>query len=152
MDDRLDLELEFLDQAVRNIRSAPLPRFGWIKSVRTAFGMTGAQLAMRVGVSATTIAYYERSEAAGTISLNSLRKIADALHCALVFATAPKSGDTFDRIVQRRAEYVVRRRAERVGHNMKLEDQEVDQDIVEGQMRRAALRLRAGSRRKLWAS
>ena len=74
------------------------------------------------------------------------------MHCELVYAIAPKSGDTFEGIVQRRAEYVVRQRAGRVGHTMKLEDQEVDQDIVQGQMRRAAQRMRVGSRRKLWAS
>lgn len=84
----------------------PIERFvpppsGWIRSIRDALGMTGAQLAKRMTITAQSVVGLEQSEASGSIRLASLRKAAAALECDLVYALVPRG--ELDHIVERRA-------------------------------------------------
>src|SRR5215212_1792829 len=73
------------------LRRLPLPRLGWIREIRSALGMSAAQLAHRLGVGQSTVAKLEKSEAEATISLQSLRKVAEAMDCTLVYAFVPRN-------------------------------------------------------------
>ena len=65
------------------------PVRGWIKAIREALGMTTAQLAKRLGVRQPSVVALEQSEARGTIELATLRRVAEALDCTLVYALIP---------------------------------------------------------------
>ena len=56
-----------------------VPPKGWIRAIRDALGMTRGQLGARLGVKPQSIADLEQSEALGTIRLESLRRVAEAL-------------------------------------------------------------------------
>ena len=62
------------------------PPKGWIRAIRDAVGMTGGQLASRLGIRPQTVAALEKSEAAGSIQLSTLRRVAEAMDCTLVYA------------------------------------------------------------------
>jgi predicted DNA-binding mobile mystery protein A len=64
----------------------------------------------------------EQSEAKGTIELATLRRVAEALDCTLVYALVPNK--PLETIVRDRARILLRRRAP-VEHSMLLEDQAV---------------------------
>ena len=64
----------------------------------------------------------EKAEAAGTVSLASLRRTADAMGCTLVYAFVPKEG-SLETLVRAQAERVATRVVERVEHTMALEAQ-----------------------------
>jgi predicted DNA-binding mobile mystery protein A len=115
----LDKRLKQLGPATR-YRS---PGRGWIKAVRSALGMTTAQLARRLGVKQPSVVALEQSEAMGTIELASLRRVAGALDCTLVYALIPNK--PLEAAVRDRARAFVRRRREPVEHSMLLEDQKV---------------------------
>src|SRR4029079_14724254 len=83
---RLDERLAPLEPADR---FRPPPK-GWIRAIRDALGMTGVQLASRLGVRPQTLNLIEKSEAEGTIQLKTLRRAAEALDCTLVYALVPK--------------------------------------------------------------
>jgi predicted DNA-binding mobile mystery protein A len=100
------------------------PRRGWVRAIRDALGMTAAQLGDRIGVTQSTIQRLETSEAADTIQLNSLRRLAEGLNCELVYALIPRDGLTATYDAAARA--VARRELARVSHSMALEDQAVD--------------------------
>ena len=103
------------------------PVRGWIKAVREALGMTTAQLARRLGVKQPSVVAIEQSEAKGTIELATLRRVAEALDCTLIFALVPKK--PLEAMVRDRARTFARRRRGPVEHSMLLEDQKVkDQD------------------------
>jgi predicted DNA-binding mobile mystery protein A len=115
-----------LDQRYAAI--GPMSRFtppmrGWIKAVREALGMTTAQLAIRMGVKQPSIVELERSEAKGSIQLATLRRVAKALDCTLVYALVPNK--PLETMVRERAGEFVRRREAPVEHSMLLEDQKV---------------------------
>ncbi len=109
---------------LRPAASIPIPRGGWLRAVREALGMNGQQYADRLHIAWQSMSDLERSEAAGTITLNSLRKAAAALHCRLVYAIVPEDGTLAD-TVDRRAREVALRDIARVDQTMKLEDQAV---------------------------
>ena len=101
-----------------------LPHKGWIHAFRRALLMPRAELARRLGVSDQAVAQLERSELDGRIRLDSLRRVAEAMDCRLVYAFVPT--DSLEAIVDRRAHVVVERDLGRARHTMAVENQTVD--------------------------
>ena len=99
------------------------PARGWIKAVREALGMTTAQLATRLRMKQPSIVAIEQSEAKGTIELATLRRVAEARDCTVVYAFVPNT--PLEATVRNRARAFVRRRRGPVEHSMLLEDQKV---------------------------
>jgi len=108
------------------------PVRGWIKAVREALGMTTAQLARRLGVKQPSVVAIEQSEAKGTIELATLRRVAEALDCTLIFALVPKK--PLEAMVRDRARNFARRRRGPVEHSMLLEDQKVEEKDAESRL------------------
>jgi predicted DNA-binding mobile mystery protein A len=97
------------------------PPKGWIRAIRDAIGMSGVQLAARLGVRPQTVDSIEKSEAAGSIQLGTLRRAAEALDCTLVYALVPRT--SLEDAVERRARKIAIRHLQRVAHTMRLEAQ-----------------------------
>jgi len=115
-----------LDERLKDF--GPISRYtppikGWIKAIREALGMTTEQLARRLGMKQPTLYELEKSEAKGSIELATLRRVADALDCTLVYAFVPKK--SLEETVRARARNFLRRRRAPVEHSMLLEDQQV---------------------------
>jgi len=100
------------------------PQRGWVRAIRDALGMTAEQLGGRIGVTQSTIQRLETSEAADTIQLNSLRRLAEGLGCELVYLLVPR--ETLSATYDAAARDVARRELARVSHSMALEDQTVE--------------------------
>jgi predicted DNA-binding mobile mystery protein A len=94
--------------------------------------MTTAQLAKRLGVKQPSVVAMEQSEAKGTIELATLRRVAQALDCTLVYALVPNQ--RLETAVRDRARAFVRRRREPVEHSMLLEDQKVRRKDAEARL------------------
>ena len=62
----------------------------WLRSARVAQSIKGRELAERLGVSPARVSMMERDEEKGTLTLNSMRKAAEALDCELVYLLIPK--------------------------------------------------------------
>ena len=105
------------------------PVRGWIKAIREALGMTAEQLAKRLGVKQPSVVAIEQSEAKGTIELATLRRVAEALDCTLVYALVPNK--PLEQTVRERARLFARRRREPIEHSMALEDQKVQRKETE---------------------
>ena len=108
------------------------PVRGWIKAIREALGMSTVQLAKRLGVRQPSVVAIEQSEAKGTIELATLRRVAEALDCTLVYALVPNK--PLQVIVRDRARMFGRRRREPVEHSMLLEDQKVTSKNAEARL------------------
>ena len=81
-----------LDETFRKWRRVPpeAPKRGWIAEIRDALGMSCGDLANRVGVTAAAVSMIEKAEATEAIKLKSLRRVAKALDCTLVYALVPQ--------------------------------------------------------------
>lgn len=146
-----ELKLRQLDATLNRWRSADLPSrppIGWIKAVREGLGMAAAHLAVRLGVTTSTVTRLETSETDDTITLASLRRAAEALGCELHYALVPKQ--SLANTLEDRAMTVARRQMSAISHTMALESQATSKDAVEEQTRDLAENLLKGSRRSLW--
>src|ERR1700691_1252652 len=84
---RLHLDERFRHLGPANRYTAPVR--GWIKAIREALGMSTAQLAERLGIKQPSLEELEQSETKGTIELATLRRVAEALDCTLIYALVP---------------------------------------------------------------
>lgn len=121
-----------LDNRLAPMTAAVLapPAKGWIRVLRDALGMTGSDVAARMGVTQSRVAAIERAEVNGTVKLDTLQRAAEAMGCKLVYALVPLEG-TLDGMVRDQARNVARDRLARAAHTMRLEGQEVAVDPVD---------------------
>ena len=138
---------EFL-VAWRKTELSRTPKGGWVRTIREALGMSTTALARRLGMTPPGARKLERAEVEGTITLNSLRKLADALNCDVRYALVPRK--PLGEILHDRAEEVARAHIDPVAHTMSLEAQGVSEGHRDEQIKTWTRMLLSGSRRELW--
>jgi predicted DNA-binding mobile mystery protein A len=84
--------------------------------------MSARQLAERIGVSQSSIARMEKSEAAATIEIATLQRAAEALGCRVVYALVPIDNSLEEKL-KKQAQEAADRLLSRVEHTMVLEAQ-----------------------------
>lgn len=104
------------------------PEGGWVRALRQSLGMTAADLAVRMGVSAVAVFKLEASERRGTVALQTLTRAADALECDLVYALVPRR--PLEAMVEDRAKTVATAVYKSVATSMSLEGQELHGEAV----------------------
>ncbi|MCI3951675.1 MAG: hypothetical protein K0R53_1172 [Burkholderiales bacterium] len=124
------------------------PRGGWLRAVREALGMTTAQLAKRLGVAQQTVVKLERNEAAGKITLQSLRRVAEAMNCRVSYAVVPNKPLAETR--RERARALADALIKPVAHSMRLEEQGIDDKEMRRQRDELAEEFLRDNPRKLW--
>jgi predicted DNA-binding mobile mystery protein A len=134
-------------QRVRPLAAEPPPHRGWIRAIRDALGMSSTELAVRMGVSQSTVPDLEHSEVHGTVKLETLRRAADALDCELFYVLVPRT--TLDEAVATQARRKAIHHLGRVAHHSRLEDQAVGDDDEAAQLDEFAARFI--DRRGLWS-
>jgi predicted DNA-binding mobile mystery protein A len=75
--------------AASNSSGMQTPPEGWLRTVRKSLGMSGAQLAKRMGVTRARVAQAEHAELDGGLTLKSIRAMAEAMGCRFVYAIVP---------------------------------------------------------------
>jgi predicted DNA-binding mobile mystery protein A len=78
-----------VDRAARPAAALRKPSEGWLRTVRKALGMSGAQLAEKMDVTRARVAQAEAAELAGGITLKSMQAAAEAMGCRFVYAIVP---------------------------------------------------------------
>lgn len=146
--DKQRLQLQQIDRTLSGIRVAPRPRSGWIHAVRVSLGMTTRQLAVRLGIAQSSVVSLEKSEASDTISLQTLRRAAEALECDLHYVLVPRK--PLSKRVDEQAEYVARRIVGDIAHSMGLEDQGPSADLAAKAVKTEKEKALLGSWRRLW--
>lgn len=144
-----DLRLKQLDRSLEQFQAArkvSRPSKGWIRDIRQALGVSSGELARRLGTSRQLPLQLEKGEAEDRITLKSLRAVANALDCDLIYALVPRAA-SMEELIENRARAEARQRVLGVEHSMALENQAVGNldEAVEAEARRVA-RKRAGSR------
>lgn len=141
-------QIEEMLQPYRNLPTTSTPRGGWVRAIREGLGMSAAQLATRLGVIRQSVEAYERSEARGKITLESLNKVAEAMNCRLVYALVPAK--PLEEMQRDRAQQLAEALMKPIAHTMKLEAQTLS-DKEETRKREQLVKLLLlESPKKLW--
>ena len=145
------LHLEQVDIALRPARRiavASPPKNGWIRTIREGLGMTQAQLAKRLRITRQALDGLERGEASGKITLERLRRLAEALQGRLVYVVVPDN--SLAEIRRSRATKLAETQLKRVSRSMKLEAQGVKKQEAKRQIDRLVDQILSENPRKLW--
>ncbi len=102
------------------------PLNGWIRTIRYVLGMSGRQLAERLGISKNSVSTIEKREREGTVTIRTMMRVAEAMDCTFFYGFLPNG--SFEEIVRRRAEALARSRIDRIDRMMKLEGQELSRE------------------------
>ncbi|KAF3978715.1 MAG: mobile mystery protein A [Methylococcales symbiont of Iophon sp. n. MRB-2018] len=124
------------------------PKEGWIRTLRKALGMSGPQLAVRLGVSKSQASQMERMEMEYRITLKQLRRVADELDCDLSYALIPRQ--PVNDMLRARAELKAAKRVNEADVQMTLEAQKLSKEQLQAQFRLEVDHLLKELPRDLW--
>jgi len=103
----------------------PLPE-GWLKTVRKALGMSGSQLAKRLGVTKGRVSQAESAERSGSATLKSMQSMAQAMDCRFVYAVIPEK--EIESVIRDRAVLKAKEQIKVASTQMALEAQSLNDE------------------------
>ena len=130
---------ENIEAARKRVGSLQIPCEGWLRTVRKALGMSGAQLARRMGVTRGAVSINEKAEIEGAITLKTMQQMASAMNCRFVYAVIPEQD--VDEIIFSRARAKARKLVKEASVHMALEDQALSQKRLDDDIERTAKQL-----------
>ena len=95
------------------------------------------------------ISKIEEREANESISLNSLKEIANALDMKFVYGFVPKKG-SLEKLIEYKSEELARKIVLRTNHNMQLENQGNSEEQIQKAITDLASDIKREMRRSLW--
>ncbi|PWH82238.1 mobile mystery protein A [Brumimicrobium oceani] len=133
----------------QKVKSVIVPETGWISVIRKSLNMTLAQLGEKLGISRQGVKHLEDSEAKGSISLNTLKDIGEAMDLKLVYGFVPKDG-SIENLIERKARDLAAKIVLRTNHNMALEDQAIYGDKIGKNIEELAEEFKRELNKSLW--
>ncbi len=129
-----------VNQAVSQFgRFSMLPQEGWLRTVRTAFGMSGTQLAKRLGVTKARISKAEQDEPLGSVTLKTMQSMAEAMDCKFIYAVVPKQN--VEEVIRLRAIGKARMQVKAASTHMALEAQSLSKEQLHFEIERIAAQI-----------
>jgi predicted DNA-binding mobile mystery protein A len=128
----------------------PVPKKGWIRTIREALGMSSNVLAERLNCTRANISSIEQRERKGTITLETLEEVAQALNCKLVYCLVPI--EPLDKILEKQARLIAKKRIKIINHSMKLEQQGLTSKQLQQQENDLVQELLRGNSKALWVA
>jgi len=128
---------EKVNQAVKQFGGATQPvSEGWLRTVRKALGMSGPQLAKRLGVTKWQVSKTEKGEVAGSVTLKSMNNMAHAMNCRFVYAVIPEK--EIEQVIKEQAIKKAKGRVKAASTHMALEAQALNKEKLNAEIERIA--------------
>jgi predicted DNA-binding mobile mystery protein A len=144
--DQIDRRLPRLQKAAEELRRQT-PGMGWIKAIRGALGMSERIFAKRLRINQRSLQELERNEQRRSITLESLRRAAEALDADLVYAIVPRK--PLRAAISARARVVAAERLDPIAQSMAMEGQPLSPEQLKRQVAELAGELEKKPR-ELW--
>jgi predicted DNA-binding mobile mystery protein A len=135
--------------SLKNINELGIPSEGWVRTIRTVLKMSLRQLGMRLGISAQSVKEIEQREVDGSLTLKSLREVANALEMKVVYVVIPKD-ESIEKLIERKANEIAREIVLRTSNTMMLEEQEVSNHRIEKAIKEKAEEIKNKMPKYLW--
>ncbi|WP_441233871.1 mobile mystery protein A [Bradyrhizobium sp. 930_D9_N1_4] len=124
-----------VDSAAARVAGLTTPPEGWLRTARSALGMSGTDVANKMGVTRARITKAEHAELTGGITLKSMQVTAEAMGCRFVYAIIPASGHVED-LITAQARTKAMAIVGTASKHMALEDQTLPDDKIAEQVER----------------
>lgn len=132
----------------RKLFQPSLAAEGWIKLMRQALGMSGAQLARKMGVSRALVSNTENAETEGRVTIKKMQKIAESMECEFIYCIIPKG--EIQTILTQRATQKAQSIVDRTNHHMSLEAQELTNEQTNSEVERLTSEILKHKSSDLW--
>jgi len=140
---------EKVNQAVLRFGGPILPvSEGWLKTVRTALGLSGPQVAKRLGVSKAQVSKTEKGEVVGSVTLRTMQNTAEAMHCRFVYAVIPEA--EVELVIREQAIKKAKARVKAASTQMALEAQALSKSQLDAEVDRIATEIIEKMPSDLW--
>ncbi len=152
MRNKKKLLIEQLDQKLKPFQKTKMilvPNKGWVNTIRTTLNMTMAQLGAKLNITRQGVKRIEEREAKGTITINSLKEVAEAIDFKFVYGFVPKDG-SIDNLINSKSEKLARKIVLRTNQNMKLENQGISDKKINESIVDLANEIKREMRKSLW--
>lgn len=113
--------VRIVDRTAQQLESIPKPSEGWLSVLRKSLGMSGAEVAARMGVSRGAVYQAERNEREGAITIKQMQKLAAAMGGRLVYAIVPEG--SVEDVIRDQARRKAEAHIHRASAHMALEKQ-----------------------------
>lgn len=129
-----------VDGAAGTVAGLKIPPEGWLRTVRNALGMSGAEVAKKMHVTRARVTQAEHAELSGGITLKSMQATAEAMGCRFVYAIVPASGRIED-VITAQARKKAAAIVSTASQHMALENQVLPDDKIAQEVERLTLEL-----------
>lgn len=136
-------------EAFKELKSITIPTKGWINTFRTAIKMSLRQLGNRLHIAPQSVKEIEEREANGTITLKSLRDVANALDMQLVYGFVSKH-ESLEQMIEKRAKELAKEIVLRTHNTMTLEAQENSAERIEQAIAQKTAEIKYEMPKYLW--
>ncbi len=139
-----------VNQALKQFGNYAMPSSeGWLKTVRKALGMSGSQLAKRLGVTKGRVSQAESAELSGGATLKSMHSMAQAMDCRFVYAVIPEK--EIENVIKNRAVLKAKEQIKAASTQMALEVQTLNDDQLSYEVDRLASEIIKKMPSDLWS-
>ncbi len=125
---------EIVNQAAKNVKNIPFPPEGWLRTTRNALGMSATQLARRLGKTRGLVSYAEKAELEGSVTLKTMRAMAEMMDCHFVYAIVPEH--SAEKILVNRAKDKAEKLVAESSKHMALEQQALSKQQIAFEIKR----------------
>ena len=136
-------------QVFRGLKTITTPTKGWINTFRIALKMSLRQLGHRLQIAPQSVKEIEVREANGTITLKSLRDVANALDMKLVYGFVCKH-ESLEQMIEKRALALAKEIVMRTNNTMTLEDQQNSAERIEQAIAQKTAEIKYEMPKYLW--
>ncbi len=146
------LLIEQLDRKLKPFLGSEIiiiPDKGWINTIRTTINMTLEQLGKKLKMTKQGVKRIEESEAAGTITIKSLKEVGNALEMKFVYGFVPIDG-SIDSLLDRKSKILAEKIILRTNHNMMLEDQEIEKGNLRNAIEDLSKEIKFELKKAIW--
>tara|TARA_R110002110_G_scaffold415847_1_gene657765 strand:- start:24500 stop:24964 length:465 start_codon:yes stop_codon:yes gene_type:complete len=138
-----------VNQAYHQLGALSLPPEGWLRTLRHALGMSGPQLAKRLGVTKARVSKAEKDELTGSVTLKTMQSMAEAMNCRFVYAVIPS--EEIEDLIKRRALQKAREQVKSASTHMALEAQTLSDEQLSFEIERLATEIVEKMPSNLWS-
>ena len=139
---------ENINRARAQVNGLSVPSEGWIRTVRKALNMSGAQLGRLMGITRGAVSNNEKAELSGGVTIKTMQQMAEAMGCRFVYAVVPEKD--IAEVVRKRAMDKARTQVKEASILMALEDQALSKSKLDKEIDRLAKEMLENGGSNLW--
>ena len=139
---------DIVNNIVPKLETVNIPPEGWVRTVRKALNMSGAQLARKLGVTRDQVSKAERAELSGSVSLKKMQEMAEAMDCRFIYAVVPNK--TVEALIRERALAKAKEQVKLTSTHMALEGQMLNDEKLQFEINRVAQEFIDNPSTNLW--